>query len=141
MKFLTILLVDDSIADTVLIEDALKDAELIETLHSVSNGELALKYLRKDHPFAEVETPDLILLDINMPVMDGHETLRQIKCDERIRHIPVIMLTTSSQRDDILRAYQQYTSSYIVKPNDFPELEKMVESVREYWNCTVKLPA
>ncbi|GAA0874879.1 response regulator [Wandonia haliotis] len=140
MKKLDILLVEDSEHDIMFIEEALHDAEVINHLVSVRNGEEALNFLHKKPPYTEAKLPDLILLDINMPVMDGFETLERIKSDYETKHIPVIMLTTSSRKEDIIKAYKELSSSYIIKPYDIFELEKVASEIKEYWLKTVRLP-
>lgn len=132
-------MIDDSEQDTILIGEALNGSNILQSLGSVINGEEALKYLRKEPPYQDKISPDLILLDINMPVMDGHETLAQIKSDERLKHIPVIMLTTSSASDDIRKAYQHYSNSYIVKPYEIADLDSIIETIKDYWLNTVRL--
>lgn len=139
MKGLHILMIDDSEHDTILIGEALNGSGIVQSLGAVINGEEALKYLRKEPPYLDKTLPDLILLDINMPVMDGHETLVQIKSDDRLKHIPVIMLTTSSAYNDIKKAYQQYSNSYIVKPYEILDLNSIVETIKNYWLNTVRL--
>ena len=140
MKKLTILLVEDNLDDAFLIKEVMDNQELMQKMYHVLNGAEALKFLLKEKPYEEVETPDLILMDINMPIMDGHEALKKIKSTEEIKHIPVLILTTSSRKEDILKAYKEQTSSYIVKPGDVFVLDKLVESLKNYWNQIVKLP-
>ncbi|WP_158857111.1 response regulator [Lunatibacter salilacus] len=140
MKKLIILLVEDNKEDAFLIREALEDQEFLKELYHVVNGVEAIKFLKKEKPFGQVEIPDLILMDINMPVMDGHEALKRIKSLEVVKHIPVLMLTTSSRKEDILKAYKEQSSSYIVKPDDIYELEILAETIKNYWNNTVRLP-
>lgn len=140
MKKCTLLLVEDNEQDALLIKEALEELDFLDTYFHVVNGAEAIKFLNKQHPYEKMPQPDLILMDINMPVMDGHEALKEIKATDSIRHIPVIMLTTSSRREDILRSYQEHSSSYIVKPDDIFELETLVGSLKNYWINTVKLP-
>ncbi|WKV13212.1 response regulator [Marivirga harenae] len=140
MRKLNILLVEDSKEDAFLIREALEGLTFVDKLHHVENGAMAINFLKKEEPYSAAETPDLILMDINMPVMDGHEALKIIKSIEEVKHVPVIMLTTSSRKEDILRAYQEQSSSYIVKPDDIYELDNLAETIRDYWNNTVRLP-
>ncbi len=139
MTGLHILMIDDSEQDIMLISEALNNSGIVKSLKALHNGEEALKYLRKESPFESSTLPDLILMDINMPVMDGHETLEHIKTNEQLKHIPVIMLTTSSAEKDIKKAYQHYSNSYIVKPYAFSDLGSIVETIRDYWLNTVRL--
>lgn len=140
MRKLNILLVEDSKEDAFLIREALEGLTFVDKLYHVENGAMAINFLKKEEPYSAAETPDLILMDINMPVMDGHEALKIIKSIEEVKHVPVLMLTTSSRKEDILRAYQEQSSSYIVKPDDIYELDNLAETIRDYWNNTVRLP-
>lgn len=139
MTGLHILMIDDSEQDIMLISDSLNNSGIVKSLEAVHNGEEALKYLRKEAPYQSSILPDLILMDINMPVMDGHEALRNIKSDDHLRHIPVIILTTSSAAKDIKKAYQHYSSSYIIKPYAIADLDIIVDTIRDYWLNTVRL--
>lgn len=139
MKGLDILMIDDSEQDIMLIGDALESSGMLKSLGSVSNGEEAIKYLRKELPYQDKVLPNLILLDINMPVMDGHETLERIKSDEKLKHIPVIMLTTSDSSKDIKKAYKAHSNSYIVKPYEIEDLFNIVDTIKDYWSKTVRL--
>lgn len=98
-----------------------------------------MKWLRREPPCQDKILPNLILLDINMPVMDGHETLMQIKSDEGLKHIPVIMLTTSVALNDIRKAYKAYSNSYIVKPYEISDLNDIAVTLKDYWLKTVRL--
>lgn len=140
MKNLTILLVEDNEQDAFLIREALEDQAFLKEMHHVVNGAEAIKFLRKEAPYENSVLPDLILMDINMPIMDGHETLRTIKSLEDLKHLPVLILTTSSRKEDILKAYKGQSSSYIVKPDDIFELDQLAESLKNYWKNTVRLP-
>lgn len=139
MKGLHILIIDDSEQDIILIGDALESSGILDSLGAVNNGEEAMKYLLKEPPYQDKILPNLILLDINMPVMDGHETLERIKSDDLLKHIPVIMLTTSAALNDIRKAYQAYSNSYIIKPYDIADLDNIVASIKDYWFKTVRL--
>ncbi len=140
MEKLVILLVEDNEQDVYLIQEALEDQGFIDKIYNVPNGVKAISFLKKEKPYEEVEEPNLILIDINMPIMDGHEALKRIKAMEKFEHIPIIMLTTSSRREDILRAYKGQSNSYIVKPDDVYELEAIAGTLKNYWKNTVRLP-
>lgn len=140
MENLVILLVEDNDQDAFLIEEALEDQGFVDKIYRVQNGLKAISFLKKEKPYTEVEEPNLILMDINMPVMDGHEALEKIKGMESFEHIPIIMLTTSSRKEDILRAYKKQSNSYIVKPDDIFTLDAIAETLKNYWTNTVKLP-
>ncbi len=118
----------------------MEDQEFLKEMYHVVNGAEAIKFLREKAPYENSKIPDLILMDINMPVMDGHEALRKIKSLEYLKHIPVLILTTSTRKDDILKAYKEQSSSYIVKPDDIFELDQLAETIKNYWTNTVKLP-
>lgn len=140
MKKIRILLVEDNIEDAFLIREALEEQEFLKEMFHVENGAEAIKFLKKEAPYKNSVIPDLILMDINMPIMDGLEALREIKSLEYLKHIPVLMLTTSSRKEDILAAYKEQSSSYIVKPDDIYELEQLSEGIKTYWTNTVRLP-
>src|SRR5438067_71755 len=114
-----ILLVEDSPTDSLLTRRALADAKLVNRLHIVEDGVKALAFLRKQEPYADAPRPDLILLDLNMPRMDGREVLAEIKSDEDLKIIPVIVLTTSSAEEDVLKSYKLHANCYITKPVGF----------------------
>lgn len=135
-----ILLVEDSQSDVLLMQRAFVASKLLINLHHVSNGEQCLAFLRKQNDYADKPTPDLVLLDLNMPVMDGRETLQEIGKDDSLSHIPVVILTTSESEQDILGSYQQRCSSYIVKPVDFNKLKEILLSLSHYWFTVVVLP-
>lgn len=137
---LHILLVDDSEQDALLISEALEEQAFLRKFSHVTNGQEAINFLEKASPFEEVETPDLILMDINMPIMDGHESLSRIKEMEEYKDIPILMLSTSSRKEDIIRAYKAQSSSYLVKPEDIYDLEGLARAIKTYWSMTVKLP-
>jgi CheY-like chemotaxis protein len=135
-----ILLVDDSEADIILTTKCFMKAKLLVNLHSVENGALCMSFLRKEGPYATVPTPDLILLDLNMPVMDGREVLSEISMDNDLRHLPVVIMTTSAEERDILMMYKLRCSSYITKPVDFDKLLKVIREITNYWLTVVVLP-
>lgn len=124
----------------MLIGEALEGSGIVSSLGSAKNGKEGLKYLRKEPPYQDKSTPNLILLDINMPVMGGHETLEAIKSDDRLKHIPVIILTTSSSLNDIRKAYQHHSNSYIIKPYEVTDLDNIARTIKDYWLNTVRLP-
>jgi CheY-like chemotaxis protein len=125
-RFAEILLVDDNEDDVFLTREAFEAARLRVHLHHVDNGEKCLQFLRRQPPYENAPTPDMILLDMHMPVMDGHEVLSEIVKDESLRHLPVVVLTTSYEADDIQKMYGLRCSSYITKPIDF---DNFVEAI------------
>ncbi len=140
MTRIHILHVEDSEGDILLIKDAIEEGGIAHTLDVVRNGQEAMDFLNKTGRYRDKQTPDLILLDINMPVMNGHELLDFIKSNERFRHLPVIMLTTSGSQDDIFKAYQKYTNSYIVKPANIDDFERVVRGIENFWISVAQLP-
>lgn len=135
-----ILLVEDNPADVRLTQEALKETKVFNNLSVVADGEQALDYLNRRGPYAEATRPDLILLDLNLPKKDGREVLAEIKADERLRRIPVVILTTSEAEQDILRTYNLYANCYITKPVDLDQFITVVKSVENFWLSIVKLP-
>jgi CheY-like chemotaxis protein len=135
-----ILLVEDSPADVDLTREALEDAKVHNNLFVVSDGVEALSFLRQEGPFADSPRPDLILLDLNLPKKDGREVLAEIKEDPALRRIPVVILTTSSAEQDILRSYDLHANCYVTKPVDLEQFVTVVRSIEDFWFSIVKLP-
>jgi chemotaxis family two-component system response regulator Rcp1 len=138
MQQIHILLVDDNEGDILLTKEALEDARIINKISIAYDGLEALRFLRK--PTARADMPDLILLDINLPRMDGTELLGIIKADPELKRIPVIMLTTSSAEKDILTSYDNYANCYITKPVDLDRFMDVVRTIEDFWISIVKLP-
>ncbi len=139
-KEIRILLVEDNEGDIVLTTQALKKANVTNIINVVKDGDVALKYLRKKGKFENAETPDLILLDINLPKIDGMEVLAEIKRDEKLLSIPVVMLTTSDSENDIVKSYNNHANCYITKPVDFKKFMEVVQMIKDFWISIVKLP-
>lgn len=135
-----ILLVEDSLPDIELTREALADAKVANHLHVARDGLEALAFLRREGPNADAPRPDIILLDLNMPRMDGRETLQEIKADPELAHIPVVILTTSQAEEDVLRSYKLHASCYITKPVDLEQFLRVVRTVEEFWLTVVRLP-
>lgn len=135
-----ILLIEDSPSDTELTVEALKEAKVRNNLSIVEDGVQALEFLRRQGKFAGAPRPDLIMLDLNLPRKDGREVLAEIKADESLRTIPVVVLTTSRAEQDVLRAYQLNANCYITKPVDFEQFLSVVRSIEAYWLLVVTLP-
>ena len=140
MNSIVILLVEDNPGDVRLTVEALHEGKIANSMHVVEDGEAALAYLRNEGEFRNAPFPDLILLDLNLPKMDGRDVLAVIKSDERLKQIPVVVLTTSQAEEDILRAYKLAANCYITKPVDFSQFIKVVISIEEFWLTVVKLP-
>ena len=135
-----ILLVEDNDDDYFLTQEAFSAASLQVNLHRVDNGVKCLQYLRKQVPYEDAITPDLILLDMHMPVMDGHEVLAEIVNDDKLRHFPVVVLTTSYEAADIQKMYTLRCNSYITKPVDFESFVKAISQLSGYWLTVVVVP-
>ena len=135
-----ILLVDDDEGDVLLTRKALKSGKLFNTLNVAKDGVEALEYLRQEGPFKNATRPDLILLDLNMPRMNGKETLEAIKNDADLKSIPVVILTTSDADKDVLQSYDSHASCYVTKPVDLRQFTNVVQSLQEFWLCVVKFP-
>ncbi|UII26462.1 response regulator [Fulvivirga maritima] len=139
-KTITILMADDDPDDRMLAQEALSENRLANDLHFVEDGEQLLDFLYQRGKYAESPRPGLILLDLNMPRMDGREALRHIKGDADLRRIPVIVLTTSKAEEDIVRSYDLGVNSFISKPVTFDELVDVTRKIGDYWFGIVELP-
>jgi two-component system, chemotaxis family, response regulator Rcp1 len=135
-----ILLVEDSPGDVELTREALSDAKVSNNLSVVGDGIEAMAFLRKEERYAAAPTPDLILLDLNMPRKDGREVLEEIKADQALRRIPVVVLTTSQAERDILTSYNLHANCYVTKPVDLAQFIGVVRSIEDFWLTIVKLP-
>ena len=139
-RFAEILLVEDNEDDVILTQEGLKRSKVAVRLHHVENGLECMDYLRKKGRYSSVASPDVILLDLNMPVMNGYEVLQQIAGDPALNHLPVVILTTSADEQDILKMYKLRCSSYIVKPVDFIQFQRVINEFTNYWFSVVVLP-
>ena len=135
-----ILLVEDDPADVLLTQEALLGSKIRNNLHVVDDGVEALAFLRQEGTYRDVPRPDLILLDLNMPRKDGREVLADIKEDPDLKTIPVAVLTTSSQDEDILKSYELHANCYITKPVGLEQFATVVQSLDDFWFTIVKLP-
>lgn len=139
----SILLVEDSAADQIVIQRALEDEHINCSVYIAENGEIALNYLNKSKAYpknGEYISPDLVLLDINMPNMDGLTTLKTIRRDVTLRSLPIIMFTTSNRKKDILECYESGANAYLVKPAETAELANTVKQIEQFWFGLVALP-
>ncbi len=134
-----ILLVEDNPGDVVLMREALREAKMHNTLHVAPDGQEALAFLRREGAYAAAPRPDLILLDLNLPRLNGHEVLAAIKDDPALRRIPVVMLTTSDAPSDVRAAYDRHVNSYITKPVDLEQFFAVVKGLDGYWLSLVRL--
>lgn len=135
-----ILLVEDNMADVRLTEEALREAPAPYSLHVIRDGEEAMAFLRHDGPYKDVPRPDIILLDLNMPRKGGREVLAEIKDDPDLRRIPVIILTTSTDTEDIRQAYDLHANSYLVKPVDLSRFFTVISALEGFWLFAATLP-
>jgi chemotaxis family two-component system response regulator Rcp1 len=135
-----ILLVEDNPGDVRLTVEALKEGKVRNRLSVVEDGVEALAFLRQEGKYADAPRPDVILLDLNLPRKDGRAVLAEIKADESLRRIPVVVLTTSSSEQDILRSYDLHANCYITKPVDLEQFIEVVKGIEEFWLTIVKLP-
>ena len=128
-----ILLVEDNQDDVLLTRQCFKQSGLKVNLHHVSNGQQCMEYLRHQGDYAASTAPDLILLDLNMPVMTGEEVLAELTDDDALKHLPVVVLTTSSDQSDVLSTYRLECSAYVVKPVDLNEFLSAIQSITNFW--------
>lgn len=135
-----ILMVEDNPGDVGLARETLKDSKLLNHMSVVFDGVEAMAFLRREGKYANATRPDLILLDLNLPKKDGREVLAEIKTDEQLRRIPVVVLTTSSAEQDILRTYDLHANCYITKPVNLDQFSAVVKAIEEFWFTIVKLP-
>jgi two-component system, chemotaxis family, response regulator Rcp1 len=135
-----ILLVEDNVGDVRLTQEALKEGKVYNNLHWAKDGVEALQFLRRQGPHANAPRPDIILLDLNLPKKDGREVLSIIKNDDQLKHIPVVVLTTSKAEEDVLRSYELHANCYVTKPVDLDKFIVVVQSIDRFWLTVVTLP-
>lgn len=138
-RIINVLLVEDDPGDVLMTREAF-DEYLHNRLDVVTDGEEALTYLRRQGPYTDAPRPDLILLDLNLPRYDGREVLREVKDDPDLRHIPVIVLTTSQAEEDVLRSYQLHANAYVTKPVDFDGFIEAIKQIDHFFVSVVQLP-
>ena len=135
-----ILLVEDNAGDVELAREALESSKFLNELHVVEDGVYAIDFLKKRKAYKDVPRPDIILLDLNLPRLDGRAVLKEIKQDDALKTIPVVVLTTSRAEEDILRSYKLHANCYITKPLDLQQFFNVVKNIKEFWMSIVKLP-
>jgi chemotaxis family two-component system response regulator Rcp1 len=135
-----ILLVEDNPGDVRLTREALKEGKVYNNLHWAKDGVEALEFLRREGIYASAPRPDIILLDLNLPKKDGREVLSVIKNDDKLKHIPVVVLTTSKAEEDVLRSYELHANCYVTKPVDLEKFIVVVQSIDRFWLTVVTLP-
>lgn len=137
---INILLVEDNPGDVRLTQEAFKEGNISVNLDVARDGEKAIAFLKKNEPFTDARTPDLILLDLNLPKKDGREVLSEAKSDPNLRRIPVVVLTTSKAEADIMKTYNLHVNAYINKPVDFDQFFNIVQKIEDFWLTTAILP-
>lgn len=140
-RTIEILLVEDNPGDARLTREAFKEGRLLNNLTVVNDGVEALAYLRQEGQYSNRARPDLVLLDLNLPKKDGREVLEEIKADEKLRMIPVVVLTTSAAQEDVTRAYGSHANCYITKPVDLDQFLRVAQSIESFWLSLVRLPS
>jgi CheY-like chemotaxis protein len=135
-----ILLVEDDPGDVLMTREAFSDYKLRNQLHVVSDGADAMAFLRQEGEYADLPRPDLVLLDLNLPRMDGRQVLESIKSDPELSSIPVVVLTTSEAEDDVLRSYSLHANAYVTKPVDFERFIEVVRQIDDFFVTVVRLP-
>ncbi|WP_214327676.1 response regulator [Nonomuraea sediminis] len=136
-----VLLVEDDQGDILLTKEAFDLNKVRNRLHVVNDGEQAMAFLRREDGYADVPRPDLMLLDLNLPRMDGMEVLEAVKADSELRTIPVVILTTSEAEEDIIRSYRLHANAYVSKPVDFEQFIRVVRQIDDFFVTVVKLPS
>lgn len=139
-KPVEILLIEDNPADARLVVEVLKDSKIKNKMHIIEDGVTAMDYLHREGKYKDCSRPDIILLDLNLPKKDGREVLKEIKEDPKLKCIPVVILTTSSTKEDINQTYSNHANCFITKPVDFDQFLKVVQSIEDFWLTGVRLP-
>ncbi|MFB3889527.1 MAG: response regulator [Candidatus Bathyarchaeia archaeon] len=140
-KSVDILLVEDNPGDVRLTKEALRDAKVLNEVYVARDGVEAMDFLHKANSFSKVPSPDLILLDLNLPRKDGREVLAEIKEDPTLKRIPVVILTTSKAEDDVFKTYNLHANAYITKPVDLNRFIEIMQTLKEFWFEIVSLPS
>ena len=139
-KVIEILMIDDNPGDIWLTQQALQECKINNHLHYIEDGEEAIAYLRRDGVYAQATRPDLVLLDLNLPKRSGFEVLAEIKSNPQLKHIPVVILTTSQAEKDIMQSYNLHANAYITKPIELDQFIEIVSAIESFWFQIVKLP-
>jgi CheY-like chemotaxis protein len=140
MTAIDILMVEDNPGDARLTEEALKESKVYNNLYHVRDGVEAMEFLRKEGRFGDAPTPDIILLDLNLPRKDGRQVLAELKAIPRLKNIPVVVLTTSEAEQDIVKSYELHANCYITKPVDLDKFVEIIHGIENFWLSIVKLP-
>ena len=139
-QLIEVLLVEDDPGDVLMTQEAFQDYKIANNLNVVTNGEDAIAYLRKQGAFADAVTPDLVLLDLNLPRRDGREVLREVKNDAELKRIPIVVLTTSDAEEDVLSSYELHANAYVRKPVDFEQFVTAIRAIDDFFISVVRLP-
>lgn len=140
LNTIDILVVEDNPGDARLIKEVLNDNKVFSSLYIVNDGVEAMNFLHNEGKYKKVPKPDLIILDLNLPRKDGREVLAEIKADNKLKHIPIVIMTISQAEEDILKSYNLHANCYITKPIDLNQFIKVVKSIEDFWFSIVKLP-
>lgn len=140
MTAIDILMVEDNPGDARLTEEALKESKVYNNLHHVRDGVEAMEFLLKEGRYSDAPTPDIILLDLNLPRKDGRQVLAELKAIPRLKNIPVVVLTTSEAEQDIVKSYELHANCYITKPVDLDKFVEIIHGIENFWLSIVKLP-
>lgn len=140
MTAIDILMVEDNPGDARLTQEALKESKICNNLHHVVDGVEAMAFLRKEGPYKDMPTPDIILLDLNLPRKDGRQVLAELKAIPRLKNIPVVVLTTSEAEQDVVKSYELHANCYITKPVDLDKFVEIIHGIESFWLSIVKLP-
>ena len=140
IRSLNILLIEDDPGDVELIREALQDSKLLLNLHVTGDGVEAMSYLRREGVYADAPVPDLILLDLNLPKKDGHQVLKELKSDDKLKMLPVVVVTTSKAEEDIVRSYTLGANCCVTKPVGLDEFMRLVHGISDFWLTIVRLP-
>ena len=140
LRPIEILLVEDNEGDIFLTKKAFSKAKIVNNIQVALNGEEAMQILRREGPYGDNKRPDIILLDINLPKKNGQEVLKEIKENPELRRIPVVILSSSKAEQDIMKSYDSYASSYIIKPVDIRQFQGVIEAIEGFWFNIVSLP-
>jgi len=140
LNTIDILIVEDNKGDARLIKEVFFENKIFNSLHFVNDGIEAMDFLQSRGKYKGVEIPDLIILDLNLPRKDGREVLAEIKSDEKLKHIPVVIMTISQADEDVLRSYNLHANCYVTKPIDLDQFTRVIRSIENFWFTIVKLP-
>lgn len=140
-KAIDVLLVEDNPGDARLAIEALKESKVLNKVYVVEDGVLAMEFLKRTGGYEDAPVPDIVLLDLNLPRKDGREVLEEIKTDPILKHIPVVILTTSQAEEDIVKSYTLHANCYISKPIDLDQFMKVIKAIEDFWLTIVKLPS